>query len=398
MFFRMACYTQKKKQGDKYVERYSDQERNRIIAQVQQGTKISELSLEAGIARSTVYAWLKNFDEAMPISADGRQITLREVNSLRRKVEKYRNMVQILQSVDCTVSSCTQDKLQVLESLYGRYDVHTLCESLCVPRGTFYNHMLRGKHGNTLNAKRREELREVIAEVYNEFHQLFGAGKITAVLRDRGYITTKKMVAELMSEMELQSISTNAKRMYKSWQKGESKNILKQRFYVDAPNKIWVSDVTVFKYQEVYYYIAAIIDIFSRKVVSYRISKRNSTQLITAAFRATFDDRAPAPGLIFHSDRGTQYTSFAFEKLLHACQAEQSFSKSGCPHDNAVIESFFAYLKKEELYRRRYTSVKNFLSGIDRYIAFYNDQRPHGSIHYKTPSAFEEAYNIGLNH
>jgi transposase InsO family protein len=117
--------------------------------------------------------------------------------------------------------------------------------------------------------------------------------------------------------------------------------------------------------------------------------------LITFTFRKASDERKPNPGLIFHSDRGTQYTSFAFEKLLQKQQAVQSFSRSGKPHDNAVMESFFAYFKKEELYRRRYNSEKEFLGGIDNYIAFYNGRRPHGALHYKTPRQPQKLFITG---
>ena len=84
-------------------------------------------------------------------------------------MQKYQNMIKILQSVDCTVFSPTKDKLRALESFYGQYEVHTLCEALDVPRGTFYNHILRGKHGETINAKRRDQLRELVNDIFHEY-------------------------------------------------------------------------------------------------------------------------------------------------------------------------------------------------------------------------------------
>lgn len=160
---------------------------------------------------------------------------------------------------------------------------------------------------------------------------------------------------------------------------------------VDFTFIIWHAG-EVFKFRDYYYYICAILDLFARKVIAYRVSKKNSTQLVTFTFRQAYSERAPEPGLIFHSDRGAQYTSFSFEKLLQEKQVVQSFSRSGKPHDNAVMESFFSCLKKEELYRYRYSSESEFLKGIERYITFYNEKRPHSSIHYKTPNAAEEAF------
>ena len=372
------------------MAKYTEKEKTTVLLQVQKGKSVLEISAETGIARSTIYEWQKQID--LPVNADRIKITMREVNSLKRQVEKYKNLVEILQSVDCTVFSPTKERLIALEGLYGQYDVHTLCEALKVPRGTFYNHIFRGKHGDTMNARRREELKEHILNVFNEFRQLFGAKKITAILRERGQATSEKLVYELMVEMGIQSISTSSKRAYLKWQKGENKNVLQQQFHVREPNRVWVSDITAFKFNDVYYHICAIIDLFSRKVIAYRVSKKSATQLITFTFRKAYSERQPVPGLIFHSDRGCQYTSFAFKKLLNDHQVVQSFSKSGTPHDNAVMEAFFSYLKKEELYRRKYKSEKEFLKGIDDYIEFYNKRRPHGAIHYKTPNAMEEIF------
>lgn len=371
-------------------KQYSKAYKQALIKRYSNGERISPLCTESGLAHSTFYEWLKQVD--LLVSTDGQKITMRESNELRRKLQKYENIIKILQSVDCTVFSPTKDKLAALESLYGQYEVHTLCEALDVPRGTFYNHVLRGKHGNILNAKRREELRIFVNDIFNEYHQLLGTGKIVAILRERGYITTKKLVAELMSELGLQSVSSTSKKTYQKWQRGENRNILQQQFHPDAPNRVWVSDITAFKFHDHYYYICAILDLFARKVISYRVSKKNSTQLVTFTFRRAYLERNPDHGLIFHSDRGAQYTSFSFEKLLQDNQVLQSFSRSGRPHDNAVMESFFSYLKKEELYRYRYSSETEFLKGIDKYIAFYNERRPHSSIHYKTPDAAEKAF------
>lgn len=138
------------------------------------------------------------------------------------------------------------------------------------------------------------------------------------------------------------SVSPSSKRDYQSWKKGENRNILQQKFTAEAPNKVWVSDITYFNYNSTAYYLCVIIDLYSRKVVAHRISKKNSTALVTKIFRAAYTARQPGPGLIFHSDRGSAYISKAFSKLLHDCKAVQSLSRSGKPHDNAVSESFFS--------------------------------------------------------
>lgn len=268
--------------------------------------------------------------------------------------------------------------------------VHVLCEALEVPRGTFYNHLYRNKRGATAAAKRREELRVQIREIFDESRQIFGAGKIRAVLMDRGHQVSQKLVAELMREMDIYSLRSSAKRDYRRLQGYEKReNILKRQFQADAPNQVWVSDVTCFRLKDRWYYICVILDLFSRKVVGFQVSQSNSTRLVTTTLKLALMERKPGEGLIFHSDQGTQYTAYAFRKLLAKNHITQSLSKPGTPHDNAVAESFFASFKKEELYRTNYRSEAELRKCIADYMAFYNESRPHGALHYKTPSGLE---------
>ena len=139
-----------------------------------------------------------------------------------------------------------------------------------------------------------------------------------------------------------------------------------------------------------YYYICVIIGLFSRKVVAHKTSLKNSTYLVTSSFRDAFIDRGKSKYLIFHSDRGCQYTAGAFQKLLKMNNVVQSFSKSDSPHDNAVAEAFFANMKKEELYRTNFKSERELCKALDDYIVFDNTERPHGTLNYKTPNQFEE--------
>ena len=196
-----------------------------------------------------------------------------------------------------------------------------------------------------------------------------------------------------MLEMGLFSIRATAKQDYMKLHEPEKKrNLLRQQFQADRPNQIWVSDVTCFKLVEFYLYTCVILDLFSRKVVAYKVSRKTSTHLITSTFKAAWEQCAPDAGLIFHSDRGAQYTLHWFRQLLHERTVVQSFSNSGRPHDNAVAESFFATLKKEELYRKDYTSETDFKRCLASYIEFYNTQRPHRTLKNRTPCQMEDTF------
>lgn len=136
-------------------------------------------------------------------------------------------------------------------------------------------------------------------------------------------------------------------------------------------------------------YICVILDLFSRKVVAHRVSPKNSTYLVTSTFRQVYRNRNEPQQLMFHSDQGPQYTSNTFRKLLRINKVVQSFSKSSRPHDNAVAESFFASMKREEIYRTQYCSERQFMQSVDTYIEFYNTKRPHSTLNYRTPDRFE---------
>lgn len=195
-----------------------------------------------------------------------------------------------------------------------------------------------------------------------------------------------------MQEMGLQSIRTHAKQNYKRLTFEKRTDRLKLQFTAKAPNEVWVSDVTYFKMKKKFYYTCVIIDLYSGKVIAYKISAKHSSQLISSTFKSAYSTRNPQDGLTFHSDRGSQYTSSSFQKLLLTLSVKQSFSPSAKPCHNAVMESFFASMKKEELYRYNYLSVDDFKKRVGRYIDFYNNERPHATINYKTPNRYEELF------
>lgn len=369
---------------------YTDQEKAAAIVRYKQGTSAQELSSEYGVSQRTIYRWAKLYQQVNP---SGREpLTAKEYDTLLRRVTKLENIISILKAANCTVHAPLKEKLCELELLHGQYDVHTLCEALDVSRGTFYNHILRNKRSNAWFEKRREEYRILIREIFDEYRQVFGADKICTILVQRGHRVSREYVAKLMREMGLSSIRTTAKQDYRKLHAEERKeNILQQQFHADKPNQVWVSDVTCFKLGSYYLYTCVILDLFSRKVIAHKVSRKNSTQLITSTFKMAWEQRSPKAGLIFHSDRGSQYTSHRFQQLLRERSATQSFSSPGHPHDNAVAESFFATLKKEELYRKDYTSEAEFKRGVDSYIEFYNCQRPHRTLGNRTPCQIEDA-------
>jgi len=170
------------------------------------------------------------------------------------------------------------------------------------------------------------------------------------------------------------------------------RNRLQRDFTQDAPNKIWVSDITYARVNDEFYAVCVVLDLFSRKVLSYGISPEIKTDLVKETFLKAFESRNRPEGLIFHSDQGTQYTAYGFRKMLRDLGVRQSLSNPGTPHDNAVMEAFFSTLKREELSHNWYNSAEELDQTIREYIEFYNLKRPHRKLNLQTPDQFERNY------
>lgn len=168
-------------------------------------------------------------------------------------------------------------------------------------------------------------------------------------------------------------------------------NLLKKQFFQDKPNKVWVSDFTEIKINRARFYLCVIFDLFSRKVVAHRLSIRLNSNLALLTFKDAYQNRGEPNDLLFHSDQGSQYTSIEFSNTLKALKIKQSFSNPGNPYDNAVMESFFATLKREKVHRKKYKDYDDLKESINKYIVFYNNVRPHKSLNYLTLTKFENS-------
>lgn len=202
-----------------------------------------------------------------------------------------------------------------------------------------------------------------------------------------------------MKAMDLPKMSTVKPAYIKHNNSVDScKNIVKQKFNPKAPNLVWVSDITYIKVNGSFCYVCVIIDLFSRKVISYTSSSNMKSDLVIKTFKQAYISRNKPTNLIFHSDRGVQYTSAEFRKTLDEFNVVQSFSAKGYPYDNAVAEAFFKFLKLEELNRRTFQSKSELDLCLFEYIeGFYNIKRPHSANGYLSPSKFEDQY-FSFNH
>ena len=373
---------------------YPEEFKLQVVKNYEAGDSIAALSKKHKIAQTTLYRWIKDYSsrnsrEAIP--------SLSAYNTAVRRFERMERILQVIRLSNIIDDVPLRKRLEILASLheqFDKYSVHELCEALDVSRGTFYNHIFR-KADRTKYMQEQEALMLQVQQIFDNSEQRYGAEKIRVILSENGIHVGRKRIRAVMQELGLESIRCNAKRNYDKQKKDLKKNLIKYSFTAERDNQYWVSDITYFKIGEYGIHLCVIIDLFSRKVVGYNISRKSSTHLVTSSFRKAFDSRGQPQGLIFHSDRGSQYIADAFKKLLLQANVKQSFSATARPLDNAVAETFFATFKKEEAYRRHYSSERDFRKSVDKYIQFYNEVRPHQTLSYKTPKRFEELYAPG---
>lgn len=273
------------------------------------------------------------------------------------------------------------------------FPVDALCKVLEVSRSGYYAWEQRVPSARALEDG---QLRVHISAIHERSRGLYGAPRVHAELRASGFRVSRKRVARLMSELGLQS---RRKRRFKATTDSKhtlpvAENVLDRKFEVDAPNVAWVTDITYVWTSEGWLYLAAILDLFSRRVVGFAMSERIDRQLALDALTAAIGRRLPNVGLVHHSDRGSQYASGDYQDALSAAGVVCSMSRKGNCWDNAVAESFFATLKTELVYLRRFATKTEAREAIFEFIeSFYNRERRHSTLGYLSPVEFERKFD-----
>lgn len=371
---------------------YSDEFKQMLYQKYKSGESISNLCKSYNVSRSSLYNW---FSDMKPIvKSQGKMYSAGNILSLQRELERLKAENEIYRISGCTPKSPLKNRIDAALELMEHYDFRMMlvCKALDVNHTTLY-HRIRHKDIPTSYELRDNELRPLIQKIFEESKQRFGAPKIRIKLKEIGYTVAIEKIRELMKEMNLccqvQKPSRYDNNIY---HRQFRKDRLKRNFTTEAPNIVWVSDTTYVMVNKTFYYICVIIDLFSRKVISYEVSTSNNTAQSKEAFKRAFQERDCPSNLIFHSDQGSQYVSYEFRQYLRKKKVKQSFSAPGSPHDNAVAESFFACMKKEELHRHAYFTAEELIQSVEEYIHFFNYERPHHRLKARTPEQVEIDY------
>lgn len=266
-----------------------------------------------------------------------------------------------------------------------------MCKLFAVTRSSYYNWV---KNGSIVN-KVDKPFNELLQKLFLEARGTYGTRRLKVVLEKRyGIIVSRRKIQKSLNQLNLK---VKMKRRYKvitttsDHKLPISPNYLERDFYTNDSNKVYVGDITYIPTNEGWLYLAVVIDMFSRKVVGWSMSHSLHTSLVNDALRMAIKRRSPKKGLIYHTDRGSQYASYEHKALLEKHGIVQSMSKKGDCWDNAVAESFFHSLKTELVHHEKFITRAQANEKIFEYIEiFYNRKRIHSSNNYMSPYEFEE--------
>ena len=281
-------------------------------------------------------------------------------------------------------------RFQCVEEHRERFPVTRMCQVLNVSPSGYYAWRQRPVSAREMANR---ELVKRIKVVYNDNYGIYGSPRVYRELKDQGLACSENRVARLMRLCGLRAKQTERYKITTKRNKAHpvAPNLLKRDFTADRPDHKWLADITYIPTWEGWLYLAAILDLYSRRIVGWAMSDRMTSALTLNALRMAIGQRRPGPGLIHHSDQGSQYTATAYQALLKDYGIQASMNGVGTWYDNAPMESFFGTLKSEWVHHHVYHTRDDARSDLFFYIeSFYNRRRRHSALDYLSPEAFEQ--------
>jgi putative transposase len=280
-------------------------------------------------------------------------------------------------------------RFEFIHAEKANFPITMLCRVLEVSRSGYYQ-WAEGE----VSERRREDakLRVEIAAIHRESGGTYGSPRVHVEMNERGFEIGRHRVARLMREMGLAGCLPRRFRVTtdSSHNLGFAPDLVQRDFEPSGPNQTWASDITYVWTDEGWAYLAVVLDLYSRKVVGWALADHMRAELVLDALDRALATREIDGEIVHHSDRGSQYASAKFRERLDAAGVQWSMGATGCCYDNAVVESFFATLKKDLVYRTAWRSRDAARAAISAYInLFYNTRRRHSSLGFISPVAFE---------
>ncbi|MCF6194022.1 MAG: IS3 family transposase [Kangiellaceae bacterium] len=371
-------------------KKYSKEFKEEAVALVrEQGYSVPEAARSLGIASNMLYRWKERFEaqlEGKVLSEDERD----ELTQLRKEVKTLRMEKEIFKKGECLLRERNEVKFDFIRDESSHFPVTVLCRVMRVGTSAYYAWKKRPAKlisATTLHLYRR------MKALFKQSRDSLGSREMKKRLREEGFTIGRYKVRKLMKKLKLKVKQRIA---YKVTTKRNERdevadNLLNQNFNPVGINEIWAGDITYLKTGEGWMYLAIVMDLYSRRIVGWYTSKRMTTDLICRAMIMAYNLRLPPAGLVFHSDRGSQYTSKRYRKLLKAYCIRSSMGDVGACWDNAVVERFFGSLKHDWIFKIAQPTREHMRKDVAAYMRYYNLERLHTANGDQSPINYENS-------
>ncbi|EPE2652581.1 IS3 family transposase [Vibrio fluvialis] len=378
--------------GSRYTDEFKQEAVNQVI---QHGYSVNDVAARLGISGKTLYNWVSKFSK--PPTARKQDNDLQaEIARLKKQLKRAEQERDILKEGRKVLCQRVKERYAFIKSRSDRYPVRVLCRSLELHPSGYYA-WLKVPHSH--RQIEDQQLLTKIKQLWLESGGLHGYRNLHLDLQEEQIECGRDRVLRLMQSAKIQALRgyKRPKVDYSGHELISTPNVLNRQFEVSAPNQWWVSDITYIHTHEGFLFLAVVMDLYARNIVGWSMSERMTEDLVLSAITMAYWKRKPESIVHLHSDQGSQYSSRKCRKLLESFNIQQSMSRRGNCHDNAVAESFFSNLKKEKVRGRQYKTRAEARLDIFNYIEmFYNPKRRHTSNGRLSPTDYENHYFSSL--
>ncbi|WP_432453516.1 IS3 family transposase [Agarivorans sp. QJM3NY_29] len=375
-----------KKSHKSYPQEFKDEA---VLMVLEQGYSVADAAKSLGVGTSLLYKWKERYE----VQRQG--ITLEEserdeLKRLRKENKELRMEKEIPKKGKRLLCERNEVKCRFIKKHSNQFPVAQLCRVMNVSKSGYYDWLKRPANViglDTLKLYRR------VRQLFKKSRGSLGDREMVKKLRKEGYQVGRYAVRTMMQRLRLKVTQRQAYKVTTQRKHSDAvaDNLLNMNFNPSAANQVWAGDVTYLKTGEGWMYLAVVMDLYSRRIVGWHIDKRMTTDLISKALIKAYNLRQPPKGLVFHSDRGSQYTSKQYRKLLVGFDIRASMGDVGACWDNAVVERFFGSLKHDWLFKVNQPTREFMKQDVAAYMKYYNLERLHSANGDLSPVAFENS-------
>ncbi|MAY37899.1 IS3 family transposase [Spongiibacter sp.] len=373
-------------------KQYSKEFKEEAVALIRdQGYSVAEASKSLGVASNILYRW-KDQQEQLSAGTALAEDERSELRRLRKENKELRMEKEIFKKGQRLLCERNEVKYGFIQKHSQSYSVRLLCRVMKLSKSAFY--AWKARPARLITAQELQLYRR-IKELFNKSRQSLGSREMAKKLRSEGFEVTRYQTMKVMAKLKLQAKQRVAYKITTKRKHNDAvaANLLNQNFNPVAQDQIWAGDITYLKTAEGWVYLAVVMDLYSRRIVGWATDKRMTASLISRAMIMAYNLRQPPNGLVFHSDRGSQYTSKPYRKLLVDYRIRSSMGDVGACWDNAVVERFFGSLKHDWIFKVHQPTREHMTSDVRAYIKYYNLDRLHSSNNDLSPVQYEKLAN-----